>query len=418
MFESFFTISPFLKSGLDLIFSLAFIWAPILLVMIAWNLWIRYVNEVFLSKIDWVQMEIRIPKDVYKSPMAMELVLQSLYQTGGFGTWYHKYWLGNLPFWHSLEIVSIDGKVFFFVRTPKRFKDILEAQIYAQYPQAEINEVPDYTLRVPPQSKDAGWSMWGTEFALSAADPIPIKTYVDYGLDRAIGALKEEERIDPLTPTLEFMGSLKEGEQLWLQILIRPSNWARYEIPDPKKPGSKKKVKWTEMGKVEIQKIIDKYAVTDDKGKKSGGMMNVPKGEMNVINAIEKNITKLGFDAGIRAVYFAKKDKFNASNISALLGTFRQFSANDLNGFKPQNPIGFDYPWQDMTGQRAARQRRIMFNAYRMRSYFYPPYERKPFVLSVEELATIFHFPGRVAETPSFKRIDSKKGEPPINLPL
>ena len=43
--------------------------------------------------------------------------------------------------------------------------------------------------------------------------------------------------------------------------------------------------------------------------------------------------------------------------------------------------------------------------------------ERTPLVLNSEELATIYHFPGQVAETPTFKRIESKRAEPPQNLP-
>ncbi|MCK5590431.1 MAG: hypothetical protein KAI72_00610, partial [Candidatus Pacebacteria bacterium] len=63
-------------------------------------------------------------------------------------------------------------------------------------------------------------------------------------------------------------------------------------------------------------------------------------------------------------------------------------------------------------------KKRTIFNAYKRRSYFYPPHKRKPLVFNIEELATIYHFPGMVAETPTFGRIDSRKGEAPINLPV
>jgi hypothetical protein len=56
-----------------------------------------------------------------------------------------------------------------------------------------------------------------------------------------------------------------------------------------------------------------------------------------------------------------------------------------------------------------------------LRSYFFPPYRNygcDPFILSTEELATIFHFPGNVSATPSLPKIASKKSEPPINLPI
>jgi hypothetical protein len=59
-----------------------------------------------------------------------------------------------------------------------------------------------------------------------------------------------------------------------------------------------------------------------------------------------------------------------------------------------------------------------MFNAYIRRSYFHPPYSRQPAVLTSEELATIYHLPGKVAQTPTLDRIESKRSEPPANLPL
>jgi uncharacterized protein (DUF3820 family) len=120
----------------------------------------------------------------------------------------------------------------------------------------------------------------------------------------------------------------------------------------------------------------------------------------------------------MRALYIAKKDVFNPLNIGALIGTTKQFSSEGLNGFTPKNLTKFDYPWEDYKGKRMAGMKKDMFNAYRRRSYFYLPYKEKPFVLNSEELATIYHFPPRVTETPGFVRIESQKSEPPANLPI
>lgn len=76
-----------------------------------------------------------------------------------------------------------------------------------------------------------------------------------------------------------------------------------------------------------------------------------------------------------------------------------------------------------------------MLDFYRTRTFFHPPLQYsfdypfpfsiflpsgnpKLFVMSAEELATIYHFPGLVSETPSFKRVDSKIAKPPANLPV
>ena len=63
-----------------------------------------------------------------------------------------------------------------------------------------------------------------------------------------------------------------------------------------------------------------------------------------------------------------------------------------------------------------------IFDGYIKRGFFadYPfkSDKQKMFILNTEELATVFHFPGKTAETPSFERVDSKKSEPPANLPF
>ena len=33
--------------------------------------------------------------------------------------------------------------------------------------------------------------------------------------------IKERYKVDPITPTIEFMGSLTEGQQMWVQIWVR-----------------------------------------------------------------------------------------------------------------------------------------------------------------------------------------------------
>jgi len=388
-------------------------WAPIILGIAAARTWVYYVRADYISKIKRVLLEVRIPHDTFKSPLAMEAALSGFHQVGREANWYKRYITGSTRPWFSLELVSIGGKIRFFIWAEESYKDIVQASLYAQYPTIEIYEAPDYTQHVP-YGANPDWSLWGLEFELTKPDPYPIKTYVDYGLDKDP---KEEFKVDPMTQMLEFLGSLKSDEQAWIQIVIRATKDTNIRAGGLFGVAQN----WKKEGKDLIKELKEEAAReigTKEEGEFSS-FSPMTRGEIDIMNAIERSISKLGFDAGIRGIYLAKKDAFRPPNISGLIGSVKQFNSNSLNGFKPGSVItDFNYPWQDYKGIRLAEKKTQMYNAYVRRSYFYPPYKRKWFVLNQEELATIFHFPGRVAETPTLDRIESKKAEPPGNLPM
>lgn len=399
------------------------------LTVLTWNLWLSYIQTVFLKAIKWTLLEVKPPKDVFKSPAAMELVLNALYQTGGTGSWYDKYWKGGLRMFFSLEIVSLEGSIHFYIRTPEKFRKLIESQIYAQYPQAEVFEVEDYMNTIPDFDPKGLINLWGCNFELTKDDPYPIKTYLDYGLDRAVGSLDEEQRIDPITPTLEFMGSIGNGERVLLQIIVRGAT-ERHVVKG--KEGPEENKKWTDRAKEVIKELNDKLVEKDAEGKKIESR-RATKGELAVIEAIERNANKFGFDAGMRAIYLSDKATFDANRIAALTGMLRQYNTVDFNGFKPSNTTSIDFPWQDMFGKRILGKKKNILDDYRARAHFYGTFDigtigtyfthpsasgGKQFVLSTEELATLFHLPGRVVETPTFGRLEATKAEPPGNLPM
>ena len=106
-------------------------------------------------------LEIKLPKETFKSPKAMEVVLGAFHQAPGINV-YEQYFLGHVRPYASLEIASIDGHVHFFIRTLKKYRIAVETHIYSQYPTAEIHEVPDYVFGVPYLVKDSGWQLFGT----------------------------------------------------------------------------------------------------------------------------------------------------------------------------------------------------------------------------------------------------------------
>ncbi len=359
-----------------------------------------------------VLLEVRIPRDMLKSPLAVELFLNTLYNpiTGNLVNVYFK---GAMRTWFSLELVSIDGTVHFFIWTTKGYKSRIETQLYAQFPNIEVHEVPDYAMAIHrnPDERTFGW--FG-QFTLTKADPYPIKTYIDYGLDKDP---KEEYKHDPLVSVLEFLGSLKKGEQAWIQILIQAHAKEGLSLgrfitkPD-----------WKDAIKKEVADIVKKGTLKAEDDKKPSSMISLSKGQQETIAAIERTTSKNAFDTMIRATYFGNKEVFNPTNIGGLIGSIMQFNSPGSNGFRPSFGSGSNYPWQDFRGKEKARREKQLLEAYKRRSFFHPPfknYHGKPFILTTEELATLWHFPsGAVAATPTLTRIPSKKAEAPANLPI
>ena len=369
-----------------------FIWAPILAAYLFWESWINYIHTVFISNLSWTLLEIRIPREIAKSPRAMEVALTALHNTRE-GNFLERYWKGFLKAWYSLEIVSIGGQIHFFIYVQTIFRNFVESQIYAQYPGAEISEAEDYTKIVSSDDIGEEWNLWGTEFTLTKEDAYPVRTYPEFVES---GKAKEEEKIDPLTSFLESLGSFGEGEQIWFQIMIRAADKS-----------------WKERAEKVIEELQEQKAAANEEDDFSKSILS--PGRREVLKAVENNVSKLGFETGIRAIYLAKKDVYNSVRPVFLTGAMKQYNTQNLNGFKPGRGTGVDYFFKKF---REGRKKREMLRAYQERSYFYIPYRRKPFVLNSEALATIFHFPGRVAETPTLGRIEAKRGEPPINLPI
>lgn len=421
MLQDFFSFlsSYAIPSVLDGLYFVAPVALPIILGLIFWDLWLHYIRAVTIQKEKYILLEVKLPREQTKSPLAMELVLNALHQGGpAASTWFDVYWKGGIRPWFSLEIVSIGGDVRFFIWMRRSFRSFMESQIYAQYPDVEIVEAEDYTNFIK-YDQGEKIDIWGCEFTLVKEDAYPIKTYADFGLDKS---QEEEEKIDPITPVIEYLGSIGEGQQVWYQILVQMHKGRK------KKGGTLLEQLFPDDTdwKKDAQKVVDEILKRDPKTKISSEKVDdkpaitvISEGEKNVAKAIEKSIAKNGFDVGIRAIYLTEPDKFTGVNIGGMISSWKQYGSADLNGFKPTNGlIPFVYPWQDFKNIRKNKVKTKLFDAYRRRSLFHYPYKRTPFVLNTEELATIYHFPGSVARTPSFKRIEAKKTQAPSNIPI
>lgn len=394
---------------------------PPIFLFIIYYIWLFFKREAYLKSIKWVFLAISVPQESEINPKSMEQVIAGFYGIKGEPNFVEKYWEGQVQLHMSLELVGIGGHIRFVIGAPEKYRDLVEASIYAYYPEAEILEIEDYTKYMPNMFPNDKYEMFGTEFVLTKPDAYPIRTYQEFSNE-----LSEERFIDPVAAITEAMSKLKEGEQIWLQWIIRPTGdkW--------KEAGEKliAKLIHLKLKKKEdfVQKNILPFLHGAQKGIESAvgmpeagakeeyepisWMQHLPPSEKNVVEAIGRNIAKIGFETKFRFIYLARKEIFNKTRRNAILGAISLFNTLNLNGFKAHKKMKTKVDYFQF--RIPYRQRRIM-------RYFKERTIEKgisPFVFNIEELATVFHFPYVTVKAPTLVRTEAKKAEPPVDLPI
>jgi hypothetical protein len=288
-------------------------------------------------------------------------------------------------------------------------------------------------MHVPQYTRHGEWYTWSCEYTKLQEDFRPIKTYRE--MEEMETGIKEEFKVDPITPTIEYLGSLPEGQQVWIQIIVR-QNRKQYH--------SHKTHKHVDFYTA-AHEFLDEMLIEFTQVKKGAGPHGADAKEIRapayldpLVKNMVRNLEQIHFDCGIRVTTLAEKrlhseEAFNNLRKSSRL-LWRQYAAPSSNELNRVNSTQFDAPYSDPTGLALTKVKRRMLNYFRMRTFFHPPiqysvqypkfiesffpsFSPKIFVMSIEELATIYHFPGLVSETPSFKRVESKIAKPPSNLP-
>lgn len=403
---------------------------PFLLIRPAIFLWLWWKQELNWKDRKYLLLEVKLPKETLKPIKAMEDVCSTFYMIANDrdpGNFREKWIEGDTTFYPSLslEIVSIDGEPHFYIRTEDIYRDPLESAIYAQYPDVEIAEVDDYAKYVPQDIPNKEWMIEGREWILGEKNCYPIKTYEEF--ETGTEPL-EEKRVDPLAKLLEALSNLSKGEQVWIQMLlgepgdrwindgkaIRDKLVKRPEHP-PVKPMIQEAAELLIKGAPEEEKKEEKKELIPPE------MMLTP-GEREIVRAIEKKISKQGFETIVRVLYLGKSDVFFKPHLGLPSSFVVNFNTRNLNYFKVSKKtttkVKSTLLWY-LDERRAFLRKRKMFRNYVYRLPPLFPQKGGTCVLNTEELATIFHFPSRiVAPAPLVSRVEAKKGEAPLELPV
>jgi len=404
--------------------AMSFIWfiaLPPLFYLLFMELWMYHIQSAFWASADWVLLELIPPKNIEKSPKPMEALYAGFAGVEKTFNPLETYTEGMFADYMSLEMVSDQGTVHFYVRSMKKYRHLVEASMYAQYPDVEIVEVPDYVNDVPKIIPNGQWDLWGADIEFVKDPAYPIRTYKAFEED-ITGTM-----IDPLAGLLEVMGKLGPGQQMWLQWVIAPTapSWAGKvgsKLTDKLK-GKEKKTEaildriWKDLMDIlsNLFKATHSEVEFASEKKKDEQPLDtrLSPGERDVLKAIEDNLGKLQFSTKGRFIYLGRRENYDkALGVSAFWGNLKQFNDDNLNSFKPDGDSKTFANYINKKSRLRYRQHKIL-RRYRNRSR-----DGKLMTMSAEELATIFHMPDMNVMAPSFNRVEAKRGGAPSNLPI
>ena len=233
------------------------------------------------------------------------------------------------------------------------------------------------------------------------------------GLDKP----QKEEKVDPMTPMLEILSTIKPGQQIWIQFLTRAHrgyNWKTGNLSLEEKPAD-----WSEEAGAAINKIMNRDEKGMAKNVETEETPRLTQGERKKVETIERHISKIPREVQIRwCIMSAPNTPFEPSDIGKVLRSFGQNDVKGGQGIGMKWRTDFDYHWfSDPFGKKLPQLKKAEIKEYKQRTLNKKSQNMGWKVFSAEEMATLYHFPGTVAVTPTLNRVGSTQAEAPSNLP-
>lgn len=301
----------------------------------------------------------------------------------------------------SFELVTRDKVLDFYVTTPPYYQELIEKQITAYYPDADIEPLKDYDP-VPAKTKMKGF------YAFTQNIPyFPLRTY------------KTVEN-DPLNSLTNVFSKMEKEETAVVQITLRPRRSGRWRKKAEKFGDAYYKGKKDRGTRVKIPVLspllnvlkgifmgFEKMEIEPMQGQ--DGFVRMLQSKEEIAKAIGEKSTQTGFDTTIRFLTTAKTESRAESLCNNIIVAFNTFKYNGSNSFRARRIFFID-----------SLNDKIFFHNFRKRlldTRLFIIGERKS-LLSEEELASIFHFPNSLYNrSPNIRWLDYKVLPPPTELP-
>jgi len=261
-------------------------------------------------------------KDFLKQTGLMTQCLESLHTLSSERYWYR--FIAGQDF-YSLEIVAIDGLIYFYVVVPYHQLGTFQKILTSFYPDAVIEEVDEYNLVKP------GTYAFGRYLRLAKDPAYPIKTY-------------QHTNTEAMNGLLNAMSKMQAGDSAAIQLVIRPhengwqekgKNISKMLFENTEKTSWLTKVNpfhWLKIF-LRIFALGTDSSVLENVDLKTGQTRTTPQTDENV-KAIGEKASHAGWDTVIRIVASAKNKNHAVEVVEIIRNAFGQYNSADLNSFE------------------------------------------------------------------------------------
>jgi hypothetical protein len=178
--------------------------------IVLYSIFVRIQAARFKIREKYSVVQVRVPKENESGPMVAEQIFATMHGIQTRFTIWEK--LKGFSSDHvSFEVASVSRTIKFYVAFPEKLRNLVEGQIYANYPDVEIEDCKDYAI------DDRSFHFSGTELEYIEADVFPIKRYSQY--EDKIARV----HVDPMAGITSSLVKFDDPlDQAWVQIVVTP----------------------------------------------------------------------------------------------------------------------------------------------------------------------------------------------------
>lgn len=284
----------------------------------------------------------------------------------------------------SFEYTAHANEIYFYIVVPRKSKLLVEKQIIGFYPDCLIEETSEINIF------ENRKSVLGEAMILKKGDEFPIRTY-------------QKLESDSMNAILSALGRLSENTSATIQILLKPEddNWQnrikKMIRKEEKNPGKRRYISFNPLvwmrGFLEIF-----FQDPEEKNKKDEPEVD-EKDPIDDEGLMKEKVKKTGFLVMVRVIVTADDDAIANAELRNIISSFSQFASPAYNRFRPMRHKSLS----------------VLIQYFILRQF---AWWQKNFLLNIEEIATLFHFPhSKYNKQPEIKWQHFRVVKAPTNIP-